>query len=401
MNIKICILESNSAGNAWYLIKSAQELNIEVIFLSEDKYRYEHLFRNPWGYCESIEINSAYNVNELVDLCVLHNVDFLIAPGDYQLEVASQVNEKLKKIGPSHRAIEICKNKGLMRDIIQSCENAVSHKIVNDLNDVYSWNVFPAIIKPLNGSGSVNVHRVDSTDEIISFYDLYFDSNKNPYGFTYKQGFLLEEFIEGDEFSAEIAWNDNHWNIIGVVRKLTISNVFDENNNSEILHIIGGEFEHYRQLNKSVNIWLNKIGLKHGYVHLEFIIKNGNIHLVEINPRLPGGRIVELFERALNISLPCCYIKSCLDFNYSLNSKTTTNIIAVCHIPIFQKGIVKGYKICNDTVFDSLEETRLPRIVNELNNDSRLISYISEADTITELVAEYKKSFESIILDVK
>lgn len=144
---------------------------------------------------------------------------------------------------------------------------------------------FPLIMKPVDGSASNGVFKVDSVDEIAKHLD-------NTLKFSKSRTAILEQFIDGNEYVVE-AYTHNY-----VVHNLMVGHrdYFDVPGCFIPSATVFQDSEHVEseleQQLKSVNETIVKgFGLKFGITHGEFLVekKSGKIYLVEIAAR--GGGV--------------------------------------------------------------------------------------------------------------
>ncbi|MCI5072881.1 ATP-grasp domain-containing protein [bacterium] len=398
--MKIGILETNSSGNGWFLIKALQKNNFEAVFITTDINKYHHLELNPALLTETLIVGNSYSVDEVTKLCKNNNIDCLIAPGDYQLEVCSQINANLKGYGPKYNAICNCKYKDKTRKLTNNSKSSVDYKSIDKSEDVNHWKTYPAIIKPINGSGSCDVYVVSNQNELNRVSPLYFDQKKNNYGYQFKRGCQIEEFIEGIEYSAECYWNEDQWEILTYIKKYTSKDLHINENCVELLDICNVTIPN-QEVNRSIILnWLNSVNLDCSVAHIEFKIDNGIAKLIEINPRLPGDRIVELIYETLNIDVADLWINSYLSNPININhKKLSNNIKAMGQIIPKHLGHIESITYCKDN-FELMRTVKLPIAIEQLtDNDCRLGSFIILGDSTRAIKDQYFDLLESINIE--
>ena len=142
---------------------------------------------------------------------------------------------------------------------------------------------FPLIIKPVDRSGSRGIYKVDNYEQIRKVFN---ESKKQ--SFTKKA--IVEEYIDGEEYSAEcISFNGKH-KLLAVTKKYTtgephfIETGHDEPSKLSKKVITKIEQEIYRAL--------DALCVQNGASHTEFKLdENGIFHIIEIGPRMGGDCI--------------------------------------------------------------------------------------------------------------
>jgi biotin carboxylase len=137
------------------------------------------------------------------------------------------------------------------------------------------------LVKPINSQGSKGVARLTNEDykELIS---IAFNESKS-------HGVLIEQFLEGDEYSVEGFKDDTQVYCLALTKKYhyITNDCIDEKN--EWMGNIPLEIEKVLfDLNKKV---VNALGLPFGITHAEYKIVKGVPYIIEIAARGGGGSI--------------------------------------------------------------------------------------------------------------
>ena len=149
-----------------------------------------------------------------------------------------------------------------------------------DIN-VNEWTL-PLIVKPLDRSGSRGITKINGFSDL----SLAIEEAK-------KVGFdkhaLVEEFIEGDEYSVEYLSDCGVHHFLTITKKYTTG----APNFIETAHIEPSDLseEMVTKVKLVVEHALNSLGLKYGASHSEVKINNGEIKIVEIGGRMGGDFI--------------------------------------------------------------------------------------------------------------
>lgn len=139
----------------------------------------------------------------------------------------------------------------------------------------------PVILKPINNQGSKGVYRVSNLQELKEKFSLAQKYSRN-------EPILIEEFVEGQELVVEgisvdgfvdnlICGDTFYFNIPDVFSAR--QRIFPSQKNAEIV-------KKTLDLNKKI---INGFSLNRGITHAEYIIKDGDIYLIEIAAR--GGGV--------------------------------------------------------------------------------------------------------------
>lgn len=204
---------------------------------------------------------------------------------DLAMLTVNYVAEKMSLIGNSMEATYKSTNKHLMRIAFEKNGDPSPRSIlVNSDTDIDGSSIsYPAIVKPTDRSGSRGIFKIYSKEEL-----------KKAIGFALREGFekkaLVEEFVEGDEYSVEyISYHGKH-HFLALTKKFTTGAPhFIETGHMQpaavsdvILGKVRGVVEHA----------LNSLGLENGASHSEIKISDqGDIKIIEIGGRMGGDCI--------------------------------------------------------------------------------------------------------------
>jgi len=193
--------------------------------------------------------------------------------------------------------IQIFKNKIKFRELLKEIYPNYFFKGIKfyELDNLSLENLkFPFIIKPSVGFFSVGVHKVEKTDEwpqilnkikleVAAIEGLY------PNEVIDTSQFIIEEYIEGEEYAIDCYFNKNGEAIVLNILHHVFSSGKDVSDRvySTSKKIIE---KYIIQVEKFLNKIGNKAHLKNFPIHVEIRIdKNSNIIPIEINPLRFGG----------------------------------------------------------------------------------------------------------------
>lgn len=141
---------------------------------------------------------------------------------------------------------------------------------------------YPLIVKPTDRSGSRGIFKINHFDELKEKVKISLD-------LSFEKNVIIEEFIEGDEYSCEsISFNGIH-QILAITKKYTTGSP----NFIETGHVepSGLSLEMELLVKDSVYKILNALDIQTGPAHTEFKIHDGQIEIIEIGSRMGGDCI--------------------------------------------------------------------------------------------------------------
>ena len=163
---------------------------------------------------------------------------------------------------------------------------------------------YPIIVKPRDNSGSRGVIFCENESQLVAAF-------QEAIGFSHKDSVLVEEFIEGKEYSIE----GLHFNGKSEVIQFTEKRTTEFPYNVELGHIqpAGLDQDTQEQIKKLIKKIAATLHFEHCASHTELKINKRGIFIIETSPRLGGDYItstlvplstgINIEDQLLNISL--------------------------------------------------------------------------------------------------
>lgn len=179
----------------------------------------------------------------------------------------------------------ITTNKFLMRQALK--ENGIwtpEFRVIGKEEKADKFNdlKFPVIVKPTDRSGSRGIYKVNCKEELERAISTAQEE-------SFEKKAIVEEFIEGEEYSCEsISFGGRHY-MLAVTRKFTTgSPYFIETGHVEPAGIPDPLVE---IIKRNVFKALDALKISNSASHCEFKIKDGRIGMIEIGARMGGDCI--------------------------------------------------------------------------------------------------------------
>lgn len=196
----------------------------------------------------------------------------------------SKVAEGLGLPGNSSRCIEISTNKYAMREAFMKNGIPTPKFYKVDRQEAYLFDMkLPIIVKPTDRSGSRAITKIED------FKDLK-DAIQNAVEQSFEKKAIVEEYIEGDEYSYEtISYRGKHTNL-AVTRKFTTGAPhFIETGHCQPS---GLSEEMLEKIHSTMYAALDALEITDGASHGEFkITPEGEVRIIEIGSRMGGDCI--------------------------------------------------------------------------------------------------------------
>lgn len=278
MNNKLVIIGANDFQNQ--LILKAKDLGYET-----------HVFAWKDGSIGERTADYFYPISiiehdEILEQCIkIHPVGICTIASDLAANTVTYLSNKLGLCGNSLDTIEKCSNKFAMRKALEAASIRVpKYYKASSIEDVDLGSIeFPIIVKPTDRSGSRSITKLSSAEGLDNAIQLAIED-------SFENMAIVEEYFEGEEFSAEcISFKGQH-KLLAVTKKFTTGAPnFIETGHCEPS---GLSDEVIKRLEKVLFVAFDALSIKYGASHPEFKIdSDGNIKIIEIGARMGGDCI--------------------------------------------------------------------------------------------------------------
>lgn len=194
------------------------------------------------------------------------------------------IAEKLNLTGNGIESSMLSTNKYLMRKAFEqngdpSPRNYRSDELTEEIIDNMC---FPLIVKPVDRSGSRGITKIEKREELAAAIELAEE-------LSFDKKAMIEEFVEGEEFSVEyISYRGKH-TFLALTKKYTTG----APHFIETGHVQPAEVSEtiLRKVQQIVEHALDTLLIKNGASHSEIKIHGGNIKIIEIGGRMGGDCI--------------------------------------------------------------------------------------------------------------
>lgn len=243
---------------------------------------------------------------EILKKCVEIGIDGVASIGsDLAAVTVNYVANHMNLIGNSLECSKQATNKYLMRQAfldagIPTPQFAVIEK-ETDVEKAKGFN-YPLIVKPTDRSGSRAIHKIEAEQELLP-------AIKAAMEVSFEHKAIVEEYIEGEEFSMEgISFHGKH-QFLTVTRKSTTGEPYY----IETGHIepAGLTDEMVQSIEEMLQKALNALGVTNSATHSEFkITPDHQVRIIEIGARMGGDCIG---SHLVELSTGYDYLKMVLD----------------------------------------------------------------------------------------
>ena len=204
---------------------------------------------------------------------------------DLAANTVTYVAQNLGLCSNTIESIEKCSNKYSMRKALEQADVCVpKYYKASSIHDVDLENIeFPIIVKPTDRSGSRGITKLFTTDGLNEAIER---AKKD----SFENKAIVEEYFEGNEYSAEcISYKSKH-RLLAVTKKYTTGSPnYIETAHCEPSDLSGKIIEKIKnELFKA----LDALEIQYGASHPEFKVdSDGNVKIIEIGARMGGDCI--------------------------------------------------------------------------------------------------------------
>lgn len=298
------------------VIKKAREMGYYVIAADGDA--------NAVGlkYADKAIVANITDEEVMLDVARKEQVNGVIHPcSEVAMSVMGYINDEMGLSGISKEMAQRATNKHLMRKSFEVF-GAPSPKSYCTTKVEEAWHIFSeefdtnAILKPSRNSGSRGIAKIErgiSTEKFAELYERSFQESRD------KQ-VLIEQFIEGPEFSVEIITWQEEVNVLTVTDKKTTEAPYFVELGHNQPSIFSQEI--VEKVKAAAIAGVKALKLRNCACHAEVKVENGEAYIMEIGARLGGDFIsTELTHLSTGIDMVAAAINAALGITPNLNPK--------------------------------------------------------------------------------
>ena len=379
------------------LIKELQRRNIYTILAD---YNEEPVAK---AYADKYYQASTLDIPAITDIAVKEKVDFLItACTDQALLTVAKVSEDLGlPCYIDYRTALNVTNKQYMKKVFNQYSIPTAHHVVMgelDESRLAAMN-YPLIVKPVDCNSSKGVKRVENIEELRVAFAAAVKYSRTDTA-------LVEEYIDGEELSADI-YVEN-----GKAHVLSVSSLDKIANNDKFV-IFRGKYsaDKVEMVHDMVRDIAQKIADAFGLVNspmlIQMISDGKRAFVLEFSARTGGGIKFLLIKKASGFDVISAVVDLTLGKlphveKVTPENKYITNDFIYCKPGKFDR--LDGFDIMKDqgTISDYyLFKWRGAEFDTIENSGDRVAGFTVQADSIDELRANHKTALDNLkVLDV-
>ncbi|WP_235569843.1 ATP-grasp domain-containing protein [Nocardia sp. Root136] len=231
--------------------------------------------------------------------------DGVLTSCDYYLPTVAAIAADLELPGPGRTAVADACDKYRTRQVCGAAGVAgPAFAVAREWDEIVGAAAelgYPLVVKPVDLCGGMFVRRVDDDIELRAAVDAVAGFPVNARGQLRSPQILLEECLDGPEFSVETVTVAGHTTVIGVTdKRITGAPAFIESGHMFPAALSDADTTAVADLAVAA---ITALGLDATVAHTEIKLDARGPRLIEVNPRPAGNRITELVRRVTGVDL--------------------------------------------------------------------------------------------------
>lgn len=215
-------------------------------------------------------------LDTIINICKKENIKAVLSLIDPELSMLSKYSDKFmdigtQVIGSEYEVCELALDKYKMYEwlVENNFYTAKSYNTLSDfMKDYESSKVeFPVIVKPIKGSASLEVTKINDLEH------LKFINSRN-------NDMMIQEFLTGEEIGADVYIDLISDEVVSIFTKKKLKMRAGETDKSVSIKD--------KELNLLIKDFVKKCGFK-GQIDIDVFLVDGKYYISEVNPRFGGG----------------------------------------------------------------------------------------------------------------
>ncbi|HEY3121101.1 MAG TPA: ATP-grasp domain-containing protein, partial [Vicinamibacteria bacterium] len=268
-----------------------------LVLLSEDEH-VAGIGGDEFEHRERVDVDRPQSaiLRRILDLHETRRFAAIVPVMQYGLAPAALAARRLGLPGTPPAAVERTANKLRMRQVLEQAGlGQVRYAGCDSPEQVEAFRREvggPIVVKPMSGTGSDGVSRVDAAEEVAAAFELAATARGS-------SGVLCEEFIAGPEVSLEGYVTEGRLVAVAITDKLSDARFLELGHSQPSRHPPEAQAEAWRLAERA----LAALGMTHAMCHTEIRLSPRGPVIVETHPRIGGGWIHVLTALTTGVDL--------------------------------------------------------------------------------------------------
>lgn len=296
----IIFLGTKKSGSSRDALKAAEKLGyFTVLFTNNPKQVFD---RNSFPeihimqYCDLDDIDAVRESIRHLRHGSL-NIKAIVSFIDPYCSLAARLAKEFGVERFSFEAMEKMENKLKTRETLRETPYNPEYLVIKEgeENERAIKRLLPAVLKYTDSNGSKDVYYCEDFGD-------YLRNSRNLFKQHPGKTFLLEEYLEGEQFIVEVLVEEDDVKIAAVVEQEIeyVNKHFIVTGYNLLINYSRSYFERLKNCTEEI---VKHFGLKNGPCHLEIRLTPSGWKLIEINPRISGAGMNQLIQIGFGINL--------------------------------------------------------------------------------------------------
>ena len=261
---------------------------------------------------------------------------------------------------------------------------------------------YPVVVKPADMGSSLFVRLVQGVDELVDHCGRIVKCESNQIDYPVRRTILVEEYVQGVEFSVELFLHDGTVEFLQVVEKhkgelplfVELGHSIPPRSRYDDLLVDVGRAATAAAVGQ---------GLRFGPVHVEIVAAADEPKVIELAGRVAGGRISDLLRLSLDVDLHWAAVDQCLGRYAGIDGDGSGTAAAIRFLTSEGGRFVKATGLREAQSVPGVHEIDLPSTPGEelrplRSGDDRVGHVIATADTPDEALE--RAVYASALIDI-
>lgn len=304
MSRRLLFVESNTTGTGMLALATAARLGYEPVLATSNPSRYQGLDTTAVRLVRC-DTNSREPLRRAVARLSDAPIAGVTTTSEFYLTAVAELAQSLGLPGNPPDVVRTARDKAAVRRVMARAglggPRFAEIDKAEQTADAVAHTGLPCVVKPVDDSGSTNVLVCHTVREATEHARAVLAVRSNVRGQPTAASALVEEYVEGPEFSIEMFSTDGEVSVVGVTAK-TVS---AWPHFVELGHRYPAELEPAvsDRLAEAAVAVVRALGVRTGPTHCEMRLGPDGPVLIELNCRLAGGMIPELIRLAQGTDL--------------------------------------------------------------------------------------------------
>jgi cysteine synthase/biotin carboxylase len=301
----LLFVESNTTGSGMIALRTAVRLALEPVLLCKDQARYAGLTETGCLVveCDTDDLEALETAAK--DAAAGRIVCGVTTTSEYYLEQSAGLARRFGLQANPPATVAVCRSKPATRAALSASGLLQPrYAVVTDIEtaaDAVAAVGLPVVVKPVGESGSHRVLWCADEETAVAHTAELLAVDRNVRGQKIAPAALIEEFIDGPEYSVELFCDGRKSISLGITQRThTPLPHFVETSHLFPAQLPAEEGDRVTAVARAA---LRSVGFRQGPAHVEVKMTARGPVVIEVNGRLAGGMIPELIRLAFGVDL--------------------------------------------------------------------------------------------------